>query len=143
MDRHHARSGRNGKAGGDQKEYRRNALRMERASGKWRPCLFPHPRPDGLHRIRSAAVGWRSDQPHSHDLPRPDERVWGQMVEAVTMMLRHLPLVFVAMGAAVPVVDAHVLDEYLQSTLVAIEPGDIRLKINLTPGVEIADKVLA
>ena len=35
------------------------------------------------------------------------------------------------------------LDEYLQSTLVAIEPGDVRLKINLTPGVEVADKILA
>jgi hypothetical protein len=36
-----------------------------------------------------------------------------------------------------------VLDEYVQSTLVAIEPGDIRLKINLTPGIEIAEKVLS
>src|SRR5207253_9240645 len=33
-------------------------------------------------------------------------------------------------------------DEYLQATLVAIEPGDIRLKINLTPGIEIAANVL-
>jgi hypothetical protein len=41
------------------------------------------------------------------------------------------------------IASAHVLDEYVQSTLVAIGPGDIRLKINLTPGVEIAEKVLA
>ena len=38
---------------------------------------------------------------------------------------------------------AHQLDEYLQGTLVSIEPDDIRLQINLTPGVAVADKVLA
>ncbi|HEX4794609.1 MAG TPA: hypothetical protein VH370_12490 [Humisphaera sp.] len=38
---------------------------------------------------------------------------------------------------------AHVLDEYLQATLVEIEPSDIRLQINLTPGVDVAQKVLA
>jgi hypothetical protein len=38
---------------------------------------------------------------------------------------------------------AHRLDEYLQATLVAIEPGDIRLQMNLTPGVEVLDQVLA
>jgi hypothetical protein len=38
---------------------------------------------------------------------------------------------------------AHRLDEYLQATLVVIDPGEVRLQINLTPGVEVADKVLA
>jgi hypothetical protein len=38
---------------------------------------------------------------------------------------------------------AHRLDEYLQATLVAIEPATIRLQINLTPGVAVADKVIA
>jgi hypothetical protein len=38
---------------------------------------------------------------------------------------------------------AHRLDEYLQATLVSIEPNAIRLQINLTPGVAVADKVLA
>ncbi len=37
---------------------------------------------------------------------------------------------------------AHQLDEYLQATLVSIEPGEIRLEVNLTPGVAIADKVI-
>jgi hypothetical protein len=37
---------------------------------------------------------------------------------------------------------AHRLDEYLQATLVSIEPAEIRLQINLTPGVEVADHVL-
>ena len=40
-------------------------------------------------------------------------------------------------------VQAHRLDEYLQATLVTIEPGEVRFQINLTPGVEVADKVLA
>lgn len=38
---------------------------------------------------------------------------------------------------------AHRLDEYLQATLVDIEPGDVRLEINLTPGVAVAEQVLA
>jgi hypothetical protein len=38
---------------------------------------------------------------------------------------------------------AHRLDEYLQATLVTIEPGELRLQINLTPGVDVADQVLA
>ncbi|MGC3990466.1 MAG: hypothetical protein QM796_12445 [Chthoniobacteraceae bacterium] len=38
---------------------------------------------------------------------------------------------------------AHRLDEYLQATLVNIEPTGVRLQINLTPGVAIADPVLA
>jgi hypothetical protein len=37
----------------------------------------------------------------------------------------------------------HVLDEYLQSTLVFIEPTESRLQINLTPGIDVADKVLS
>ena len=38
---------------------------------------------------------------------------------------------------------AHRLDEYLQATLVVIEPKMVRLQINLTPGVEVAEQVLA
>lgn len=37
---------------------------------------------------------------------------------------------------------AHRLDEYLQAMLVDISPGDIRLRLNLTPGVEVVDQVL-
>src|SRR5579862_2598883 len=37
---------------------------------------------------------------------------------------------------------AHRLDEYLQATLVTIDPVEIRFQINLTPGVEVADEVL-
>lgn len=60
------------------------------------------------------------------------------MVDAMTRILRYLLLL------ALPCTGfAHQLDEYIQATLVAIEPGDIRLQINLTPGVEIADQVLA
>jgi len=38
---------------------------------------------------------------------------------------------------------AHRLDEYLQATLVTISPGQIRLQINFTPGVAVAERVLA
>ena len=63
-------------------------------------------------------------------------------METVTAPLQRLPLIIVALAAIPPAAYGHVLDEYLQATLVVVEPGDIRLKINLTPGVEIAEKVL-
>jgi len=68
------------------------------------------------------------------------------VVEAVNSRFPRLRLILAAIIAAIvalpPVAFGHVLDEYLQSTLIVIEPGDIRLKINLTPGTEIAGKVL-
>ncbi|HXJ55846.1 MAG TPA: hypothetical protein VNU68_04200 [Verrucomicrobiae bacterium] len=45
-------------------------------------------------------------------------------------------------AALPPSLFGHRLDEYLQATLVTIEPGKIRLQINLTPGVAVADAVL-
>lgn len=67
------------------------------------------------------------------------------MVAARAAKLRRLlPLLPLAF-ATIPTggASAHLLDAYLQATLVAIEPGDIRLRINLTPGVAVADQVLA
>jgi hypothetical protein len=49
----------------------------------------------------------------------------------------------IGLAAISPAASGHVLDEYLQTTLVVIDPDDIRLKINLTPGIEIAEKVLS
>ena len=64
------------------------------------------------------------------------------MVEAVTTTLRRLSLLL-ALLAFPSTAFAHRLDEYLQATLVAIEPGGFRLQINLTPGVAVAEQVLA
>jgi hypothetical protein len=64
------------------------------------------------------------------------------MVETVIAKLRRLWWLL-ALLALPTAVFAHRLDEYLQATIVAVEPGGIRLKLNLTPGVAIADKVLA
>lgn len=44
--------------------------------------------------------------------------------------------------ALATVARAHVLDAYVQGTIVELEPGDIQLRMNLTPGVEIADQVI-
>ena len=64
------------------------------------------------------------------------------MVEAVTSALCRLPLLLVLL--AVPsAVFAHRDDQYLQATLVAIEPSGVRLQINLTPGVAVAEQVIA
>ena len=38
---------------------------------------------------------------------------------------------------------AHVLDEYLQATQIAVSATGVRLELHLTPGVEVADQVFA
>jgi hypothetical protein len=63
------------------------------------------------------------------------------MVETVSALLRCLGLLLgllVLPSSAL----AHRLDDYLQATLVSIDPGEVRLQINLTPGVAVADRVL-
>ena len=64
------------------------------------------------------------------------------MVEAVTRRLCRLPLLL-ALLAFPSAVFAHRDDQYLQATLVAIEPSGVRLQINLTPGVAVAEQVIA
>ena len=63
------------------------------------------------------------------------------MAEAVTRTIC-LPLVL-ALLALPSAVFAHRDDQYLQATLVAIEPSGVRLQINLTPGVAVAERVIA
>src|SRR4029453_14897085 len=62
----------------------------------------------------------------------------GEAVERAPGRLALLP-VLLALPSAV---FAHRDDQYLQATLVAIEPSGVRLQINLTPGVAVAEKVL-
>lgn len=64
------------------------------------------------------------------------------MVEAVTVArgLRALLLALLALPSAG---FSHRLDEYLQATIVVIEPGELRLEMNLTPGVAVAGPLLA
>ena len=61
--------------------------------------------------------------------------------------LSEFPLVplwtLIAFFTLASTVFAHQLDEYLQATLVVIDPDRVRLKINLTPGVAVAEQVLA
>jgi hypothetical protein len=64
------------------------------------------------------------------------------MAEAVTRTICRLPLLL-ALLALPSAVFAHRDDQYLQATLVAIEPSGVRLQINLTPGVAVAEQVLA
>jgi hypothetical protein len=63
------------------------------------------------------------------------------MAQAVTRTLCHLPLLL-ALLAVPSAVFAHRDDQYLQATLVVIEPSGVRLQINLTPGVAVAEPVL-
>jgi hypothetical protein len=61
------------------------------------------------------------------------------VVEA--LKFRCLPLLLALLALPSGVL-AHQLDEYLQGTLVDIEPGKIRLQMDLTPGVAVAERVL-
>jgi hypothetical protein len=63
------------------------------------------------------------------------------MVETVIMTLCRLLLL--ALLAFPSAVFAHRDDQYLQATLVVIEPSGVRLQINLTPGVAVAEQVIA
>jgi nickel/cobalt transporter (NicO) family protein len=64
------------------------------------------------------------------------------MVEAVTGALHRLALLL-ALLTVPSAVFAHREDQYLQATLVAIEPSGVWLQINLTPGVAVAEQVIA
>lgn len=67
-------------------------------------------------------------------------------MEALTRTLRRPKLLRLALFALLvcpSALVAHRLDEYLQATLVAIEPRDVRLQIDLTPGVAVAAQLLA
>src|SRR6476619_704219 len=64
------------------------------------------------------------------------------MVETLSMTRFRLPLLL-ALFALPCAASAHRLDEYLQATIVVIEPGSVRLQINLTPGMDVAKQVLA
>jgi hypothetical protein len=64
------------------------------------------------------------------------------MVEAVTKTIWRLPLLLAVLSLP-SAVFAHRDDQYLQATLVAIEPSGVRLQINLTPGVAVAEQVIA
>src|SRR4029077_12278940 len=86
------------------------------------------------------ALGGRRVKAHPHDLPRSNKRLRKKMVEAVTRTLCRPPLALLTFPSAV---FAHRDDQYLQATLVAIEPSGVRLQINLTPGVAVAEQVIA
>jgi hypothetical protein len=63
------------------------------------------------------------------------------MVATVIRFVRFLRPMVAALAMTFSGV-AHQLDEYLQATLVSIEPDTIRFAINLTPGVEVAEQIL-
>ena len=64
------------------------------------------------------------------------------MVETVSSGLGRLTLLL-ALLSLPSAVFAHRDDEYLQATIVVVEPSEIRLQINLTPGVAVAEQVIA
>lgn len=80
----------------------------------------------------------------SHDRPlKNHERRGGEefRFRSRNRTLRHRCLLLWLLALPIAAT-AHRLDEYLQATLVAIEPGQIQLQLQLTPGVQVADAVL-
>jgi len=64
------------------------------------------------------------------------------VVEALITRRRCLPLLLALLSLPSDAF-AHRDDEYLQGTFVVIEPGEVRLQINLTPGIAVAEQVIA
>jgi hypothetical protein len=64
------------------------------------------------------------------------------VVEAVIRKLGRLTLVL-ALLSLPSAVFAHRDDQYLQATLVDVDAGEVRLQINLTPGIAVAEQVIA
>jgi polyphosphate kinase len=65
------------------------------------------------------------------------------MAQTMISILRVPVLLLVGLFVLPSTSLAHRLDEYLQATLVTIAPAEIRLQINLTPGVAVAEQVLS
>jgi len=53
-----------------------------------------------------------------------------------------LALVLTMVLCSVQPVGAHTLDEYVQATLISLEPGRVNLSVRLTPGTEVFDAVM-
>ena len=62
------------------------------------------------------------------------------MADSVITLARYFFLLLLVLPSTAL---AHQLDEYIHATLVSIEPGEIRIQVNLTPGVQVASNVLA
>ena len=56
---------------------------------------------------------------------------------------RRLVVAFLAVMAAVNGLSAHRLDEYLQAARIDIEPDRAEVQLDLTPGVAVAEGVIA
>ena len=48
-----------------------------------------------------------------------------------------------ALLLATAAVSAHRRDEYLQAARIAVEPGSVEIELDLTPGIEVADAIIA
>src|SRR5580692_9478267 len=129
------RTGSGGAHGGDQGEYFRNVVRMERADHQRDTGLLSDSRTDTGDRVRAPAAGGRPDDAYSHDIPRSNERLREEVSGALsTVTMKRMGVTaLLALGLAGRVA-AHRLDEYLQATLIGVTRDAIDVEIQLTPG---------
>src|SRR4029453_700577 len=101
--------------------------------------LFQDSGTDGLHRVRTARLGRHECRSHSHDIPRPHERLRGQSSASMTKLYITAVVFVLAMPAQIA---AHRLDEYLQAARVSLTRQQIALEIDMTPGVNVAQVIV-
>src|SRR3954469_20689281 len=142
MDRHHGTERSETETKRDRAKSQRDVVRLERPRRKRQSRILPYPGSDGRDRICSATAWRRRHQTYTHHLSRTHERLRQKVVDAMIASGRRgaLLLLFCLLPTSL---FAHRLDEYLQAMLVSIEPREIRIQINLTPGVAVAERVLA
>src|SRR5260370_25972625 len=143
------RTGSRGAHGGDQSEFVRNVVRVERTDHQRNAGVLPDSGTDVSDRVRASAAGGRPDDAHPYDLPGSDERLREEVGSALNssalsivtmtrMGVSALLLLILSGGAA-----AHRLDEYLQATLIGVTRDGVDLEIQLTPGVAMLPLVMA
>ena len=83
----------------------------------------------------------RQRRPHPHHLSRSDQRLRCEVHAEVVVPPVVLALTMAIVGGAE--VSAHRRDEYLQAARLAIDPGRVQIELDLTPGIALAEAIIA
>ena len=103
----------------------------------WQRRVLPHPGPNTGDRVRAA----RQRRPHPYHLSRSDQRLRCEVHARSSRAACVLALTTAIVGVAE--VSAHRRDEYLQAARLAIDPGGVQLELDLTPGIALAEAIIA
>src|SRR4029434_5195861 len=99
--------------------------------------VLPRTGTDARHRVCAAA---RRPQSHSHNLPRPNQRLRRETCQTMNWWGRFTSFAVLGAWLASPAA-AHRVDEYLQATRLSIDTERVDLEIDLTAGSAMASQV--